>query len=274
MRAPAASAACERRVEGESTVDCSPRRRGPRPLLSRELLRYLGPGLRRHHRVHRPRQLGDQHRRRLAVRLPAALGRLAQHADADLPAAHGGAAGHRQRPLAGGQRAPHIPAAAGLAVRRDDRARLRRPPRWPSTSARRWASRCSSTSPSGSARRSRWSLVYLAHPRAAVRQPGARHRRLSRGDRRLLHHRALPRAPGLGRRRRPHWVIPDVGGASILVALGMLGAIVMPHNIYLHSDVILSREWDVPTRRGGGSCSFELVDTTLAWAWAGSSTRR
>ena len=33
--------------------------------------------------------------------------------------------------------------------------------------------------------------------------------------------------------------------------MGMLGAIVMPHNIYLHSNTIQSREWDVegPTRR-------------------------
>jgi NRAMP (natural resistance-associated macrophage protein)-like metal ion transporter len=42
----------------------------------------------------------------------------------------------------------------------------------------------------------------------------------------------------------PKWVIPSVDGASILVALAMLGAIVMPHNIYLHSNVILSRDWD------------------------------
>ncbi len=46
--------------------------------------------------------------------------------------------------------------------------------------------------------------------------------------------------------------------------MGMLGAIVMPHNIYLHSDTIQSREWDF----GGGNqkklMRYELVDTTLS----------
>jgi manganese transport protein len=62
----------------------------------------------------------------------------------------------------------------------------------------------------------------------------------------------------------PHWAIPSVSGKSILVAMGMLGAIVMPHNIYLHSDVILSREWNVEPRHRVRLMRFELVDTTLA----------
>jgi manganese transport protein len=62
----------------------------------------------------------------------------------------------------------------------------------------------------------------------------------------------------------PHWVIPSVSGKSILVAMAMLGAIVMPHNIYLHSDVILSREWNVEPRHRVRLMRFELVDTTLA----------
>ena len=62
----------------------------------------------------------------------------------------------------------------------------------------------------------------------------------------------------------PDWVIPSVDGASILVALGMLGAIVMPHNIYLHSNVIQSRDWDVDPERRRRLMHFELADTTLA----------
>ena len=50
----------------------------------------------------------------------------------------------------------------------------------------------------------------------------------------------------------PHWVIPSVDGASILVALGMLGAIVMPHNIYVHSNVIQSRDWDLAPDAAAG----------------------
>lgn len=62
----------------------------------------------------------------------------------------------------------------------------------------------------------------------------------------------------------PHWVIPSVSGDSILVALAMLGAIVMPHNIYLHSNVIQSRDWDMAAEHRVRLLRFELVDTTLA----------
>lgn len=62
----------------------------------------------------------------------------------------------------------------------------------------------------------------------------------------------------------PRWVVPGVSGASILVAMAMLGAIVMPHNIYLHSDVIQSREWDADPERRSRIMHFEFIDTTLA----------
>ncbi len=62
----------------------------------------------------------------------------------------------------------------------------------------------------------------------------------------------------------PHWAVPSVSGKSIFLAMAMLGAIVMPHNIYLHSDVILSREWDVEPQHRRRLMRFELVDTTLA----------
>jgi manganese transport protein len=60
------------------------------------------------------------------------------------------------------------------------------------------------------------------------------------------------------------WVVPDVSGSSIYVAMGILGAIVMPHNLYLHSNVIQSREWDVDPHERGRLLNFELIDTTLA----------
>jgi manganese transport protein len=62
----------------------------------------------------------------------------------------------------------------------------------------------------------------------------------------------------------PRWVAPDVSAASIVVAMAMLGAIVMPHNIYLHSDVIQSREWDTDPERRPQLMHFELIDTVLA----------
>ncbi len=62
----------------------------------------------------------------------------------------------------------------------------------------------------------------------------------------------------------PHWVVPELSAASIVVALGMLGAIVMPHNLYLHSNVIQSRDWDVDPARRTRLMHFELADTTLS----------
>jgi manganese transport protein len=62
----------------------------------------------------------------------------------------------------------------------------------------------------------------------------------------------------------PAWIKPTVSSASILIALGMLGAIVMPHNIYLHSNVIQSRDWDVPPDQRSRLMHYELADTTLS----------
>jgi len=62
----------------------------------------------------------------------------------------------------------------------------------------------------------------------------------------------------------PGWVVPSVGGGSIYVAMGMLGAIVMPHNIYLHSNTIQSRDWEVGARSHQTLMRFELIDTTLS----------
>ncbi len=62
----------------------------------------------------------------------------------------------------------------------------------------------------------------------------------------------------------PKWVVPSLDGASVLVALGMLGAIVMPHNIYVHSNVIQSRDWELRPETRRRLMRFELIDTTLA----------
>ena len=41
------------------------------------------------------------------------------------------------------------------------------------------------------------------------------------------------------------WVIPVVPNGSLLIIMGVLGAVVMPHNIFLHSEVIQSRQWNL-----------------------------
>ena len=62
----------------------------------------------------------------------------------------------------------------------------------------------------------------------------------------------------------PRTIIPTVNSQNIYVAMGMLGAVVMPHNIYLHSNVIQSREWHGDEAQKRKLISFELADTTLA----------
>jgi manganese transport protein len=71
---------------------------------------------------------------------------------------------------------------------------------------------------------------------------------------------------------KPDWglaaysaVVPAVSSRSILVAMAMLGAVVMPHNIYLHSEIIQSRDWSArdDTERSR-LMRYEFLDTLLA----------
>lgn len=62
----------------------------------------------------------------------------------------------------------------------------------------------------------------------------------------------------------PHFFLPKLDSDSILVAMGMLGAVVMPHNLYLHSGVIQSRSWGQNERERRRLLRFALVDTSLA----------
>lgn len=62
-----------------------------------------------------------------------------------------------------------------------------------------------------------------------------------------------------------HSVVPKLNSANILIAVGMMGAVIMPHNMYLHSEVIQNREWkgvsEGETRR---LLKFEFLDTLVA----------
>ncbi len=62
----------------------------------------------------------------------------------------------------------------------------------------------------------------------------------------------------------PRMVIPTVSSQSILVAMGMLGAVVMSHNIYLHSNTIQSRDWSGSHAHRRKLLRFEFIDTVLA----------
>lgn len=67
------------------------------------------------------------------------------------------------------------------------------------------------------------------------------------------------------------WVMPQFPQGSMLVIMSVLGAVVMPHNLFLHSEIIQSRQWNlegdtVIKRR----LDYEFFDTLFAMlvGWA------
>jgi len=67
------------------------------------------------------------------------------------------------------------------------------------------------------------------------------------------------------------WVVPCLPAGSISIVMSVLGAVVMPHNIFLHSEVIQSRQWNTQGEEIiQKQLKFEFVDTLLAMlvGWA------
>lgn len=57
-------------------------------------------------------------------------------------------------------------------------------------------------------------------------------------------------------------LIPHVNERSLYIAIGILGATVMPHNLYLHSALVQTRRIKDDERRA--ACHFNLVDSVIA----------
>lgn len=67
------------------------------------------------------------------------------------------------------------------------------------------------------------------------------------------------------------WVTPGFPPGSLPVILSVLGAVVMPHNLFLHSEIIQSREWNKENEQViKRQLKFEFVDTLLSMlaGWA------
>ncbi len=62
----------------------------------------------------------------------------------------------------------------------------------------------------------------------------------------------------------PSIIIPKIDRASIYIAMGILGAVVMPHNIFLHSNVIHSRKWGISENEKISLIKYEKLDTLFA----------
>ncbi|WP_242181952.1 Nramp family divalent metal transporter [Sphingomonas sp. CARO-RG-8B-R24-01] len=61
-------------------------------------------------------------------------------------------------------------------------------------------------------------------------------------------------------------VIPNT--AALLIALGILGATVMPHNLYLHSSIVQTRAFGTGKRDVKAALTFNTIDTVLALGMA------
>jgi manganese transport protein len=59
-------------------------------------------------------------------------------------------------------------------------------------------------------------------------------------------------------------LIPRLGGDSLYVAIGILGATVMPHNLYLHSALVQTRRIAATTEEKRGACRYNLIDSVVA----------
>ncbi|MEI6766555.1 MAG: Nramp family divalent metal transporter [Bacteroidota bacterium] len=67
------------------------------------------------------------------------------------------------------------------------------------------------------------------------------------------------------------WVTPNIPHGSIMLIMSLLGAVVMPHNLFLHSEVIQSRQWNLKDDKViKRQLDFELFDTLFAMiiGWA------
>jgi manganese transport protein len=62
----------------------------------------------------------------------------------------------------------------------------------------------------------------------------------------------------------PSILVPRINADSIYVATAILGAVVMPHNIFLHSNVIHSRKWGVSEQEKMALLHYEKIDTLSA----------
>lgn len=67
------------------------------------------------------------------------------------------------------------------------------------------------------------------------------------------------------------WIVPTVPAGSMMVIMSILGAVIMPHNLFLHSEIIQSRHWNLEDKSVIiKQLRFEFIDTlfsmTIGWA--------
>lgn len=68
-----------------------------------------------------------------------------------------------------------------------------------------------------------------------------------------------------------HWVTPALPDGSIVLVMSLLGAVVMPHNLFLHSEIIQSRQWQLEDEQViRRQLKYEFLDTlfSMGIGWA------
>jgi len=69
---------------------------------------------------------------------------------------------------------------------------------------------------------------------------------------------------------KPEWaavaggLVPSLNGESLYIAIGILGATVMPHNLYLHSSLVQTRQFGSSVEEKKKACHFNLIDSAFA----------
>jgi manganese transport protein len=68
-----------------------------------------------------------------------------------------------------------------------------------------------------------------------------------------------------------HWVVPSIPAGSMVIIMSVLGAVVMPHNLFLHSEIIQSRQWNLEDAKViKRQMDYEFLDTLFSMivGWA------
>lgn len=67
------------------------------------------------------------------------------------------------------------------------------------------------------------------------------------------------------------WVTPSFPKGSMIIIMSVLGAVVMPHNLFLHSEIIQSRQWNLQDEKTiKKKLNYEFLDTLISMliGWA------
>jgi manganese transport protein len=62
-----------------------------------------------------------------------------------------------------------------------------------------------------------------------------------------------------------HWVVPSFPRGAMVIIMSVLGAVVMPHNLFLHSEIIQSRQWHLADEKTiVHQLKYEFFDTLFS----------